>query len=268
MHQLMERDPVCGMMVSPGLAPAQAEHAGKTYYFCCIRCAERFRADPAKYLATGTLAASIAPPPHSNAGPLIQLGRIEPAATAPPKPPPGPSRAIYTCPMDPEVRQDHPGPCPKCGMALEPLTVTADGEPNPELVDMTRRFWISVVLTIPVLALGMSGMIPGQPVQRLLSMRAIGWIELILATPVVLWCGLPFFERGWASLVNRSLNMFTLIALGTGTAYLYSVAAVLFPGAFPASFRAADGQVAIYFEAAAAITTLVLLGQVLELRAR
>lgn len=268
----MERDPVCGMMVSRGLAPAQAEHTGKTYYFCCIRCADRFRADPAKYLATpSTPAAPISPASHVNAGPLIQLGGIEPAAPPTPKPSESQvasSRAIYTCPMDPEVRQDHPGPCPKCGMALEPLTVTADDEPNPELVDMTRRFWISVALTVPVLALGMSGMIPGQPVQRVFSMRAIGWSEMALATPVVLWCGLPFFERGWASIVNRSLNMFTLIALGTGTAYLYSVVAVLFPSAFPASFRAADGSVAIYFEAAAAITALVLLGQVLELRAR
>jgi P-type Cu+ transporter len=268
----MERDPVCGMMVSPGLAPAQAEHAGKIYYFCCIRCAERFRADPAKYLAVPAASLlSIAAAPHPAANLPVRFGGIESAALAPPKPPEphiSPSRAIYTCPMDPEVRQDHPGPCPKCGMALEPLTVTAEDEPNPELADMTRRFWISVVLTIPVVALGMFGMIPGQPVERVFSRRAFGWIELILATPVVLWCGLPFFERGWTSIVNRSLNMFTLVALGTGTAYLYSVAAVLFPGAFPASFRITDGSVAIYFEAAAAITALVLLGQVLELRAR
>ena len=170
--------------------------------------------------------------------------------------------------MHPEIIRSEPGACPICGMALEPRTVSASEEENPELSDMTRRFWISVALTIPVLILGMSDLIPGQPLQRFLSMRAIGWIELLLATPVVLWGGFPFFQRGWASIVNRSLNMFTLIALGTGTAYIYSVVAVIFPNIFPPSFQTMSGAVPVYFEAAAAITTLVLLGQVLELRAR
>jgi Cu+-exporting ATPase len=183
--------------------------------------------------------------------------------------PPAPAaRVEYTCPMHPQIVRSGPGACPICGMALEPRTVSALEEENPELSDMTRRFWISVALTIPVLILGMSDLIPGQPLQRILSMRAIGWIELVLATPVVAWGGFPFFQRGWASIVNRSLNMFTLIALGTGTAYIYSVITVLFPGIFPPSFQTLPGVVPVYFEAAAAITTLVLLGQVLELRAR
>src|ERR1700735_823471 len=178
------------------------------------------------------------------------------------------TRIEYTCPMHPEIVRGGPGNCPICGMALEPRTITVDDQEDPELASITRRFWISVALTVPVLVLGMSDMIPGQPVERLLSMRAMGWVEFFLATPVVLWAGWPFFERGWASIVNRSLNMFTLIALGTGTAYVYSVVAVIFPGIFPDSFSVMGGRVPIYFEAASAITTLVLLGQVLELRAR
>jgi Cu+-exporting ATPase len=188
---------------------------------------------------------------------------LEPALPLPPS-----TRVDYTCPMHPEIVRDAPGSCPICGMALEPRTTSIDDEQNPELASMTRRFWISVGLTIPVLVLGMSDLIPGQPFQHWLGMRAIAWLELLLATPVVLWAGGPFFERGWASLVDRSLNMFTLIALGTGTAYVYSVIAVLFPDIFPPSFRDMSGGVPVYFEAAAAITTLVLLGQVLELRAR
>jgi P-type Cu+ transporter len=215
------------------------------------------------------------------------------------------SKPTYTCPMDPEIRHDHPGSCPKCGMALEPTvpvalatrieytcpmhpeivrpgagscpicgmaleprTAAAVEEKNPELVSMTRRFWVSVALTIPVLILGMSDRIPTRPLQHVLSMRATGWLEFLLSTPVVLWAGWPFFQRGWASVINRSLNMFSLIALGTGTAYFYSLFAVLFPALFPASFRDSSGAVPVYFEAAAAITALVLLGQVLELRAR
>ena len=178
------------------------------------------------------------------------------------------TRVEYTCPMHPEIVRQTPGSCPICGMALEPRDAITDQEENPELADMTRRFWISVALTIPILALAMSDLIPGQTLQNILSPRAIGWIELLLDTPVVLWAGWFFFERGWASIVNRSLNMFTLIALGTGTAYVYSVIAVLFPQIFPDSFRVMGGGVPIYFEGAAAITTLVLLGQVLELRAR
>ena len=172
------------------------------------------------------------------------------------------TRVEYTCPMHPQIVRPGPGSCPICGMALEPRTVIAEEPENPELVSMTRRFWASVALTIPVLVLGMSDLIPGQPLKHLLTMRAMGWIELALATPVVVWGGWPFFERGWASVMNRSLNMFTLIALGTGTAFLYSVVAVLFPQLFPATFRGANGEMPVYFEAAAAITTLVLLGQV------
>ena len=178
------------------------------------------------------------------------------------------TRIEYTCPMHPEIVRDGPGSCPICGMALEPRIAVAEHEENPELASMTRRFWVSVVLTVPVLSLGMSDMIPGNPVSRLISMQTAGWIGLFLATPVVLWAGWPFFQRGWASIANRSLNMFTLIALGTGAAYIYSVIAVLFPQVFPAAFRGPRGEVPVYFEAAAAITTLVLLGQVLELRAR
>ena len=189
-------------------------------------------------------------------------------ALEPSLPPAPTTRVEYTCPMHPQIVRPGPGSCPICGMALEPRTVIAEEPENPELVSMTRRFWTSVALTIPVLVLGMSGVIPGQPLQHVLMMRTMGWTELALATPVVLWGGWPFFERGWASVVNRSLNMFTLIALGTGTAFVYSVVAVFFPQLFPSTFRGARGEVPVYFEAAAAITTLVLLGQVLELRAR
>jgi P-type Cu+ transporter len=178
------------------------------------------------------------------------------------------TRTEYTCPMHPEIVQLEPGSCPLCGMALEPRTVTVEAETNPELIDMTGRFWLSLVLTTPVFLLAMAEMIPGQPLQHLLSTRFLRWGQLLLATPVVVWGGWPFFQRGWVSIVNRSLNMFTLIAIGTGTAYGYSVVATLFPSIFPDSFRAHGGEVAVYFEAAAVITTLVLLGQVLELRAR
>src|SRR5919109_1977412 len=174
----------------------------------------------------------------------------------------------YVCPMHPEIVRDEPGSCPICGMALEPRTVTLEEEANPELVDMTRRFWISVALTAPIFFLAMSDMIPGQPIQRLVHSKLLNWFQLVLATPVVLWGGWPFFQRGWASIVHRSLNMFTLIAIGVGTAYIYSLAATLFPDAFPHSFRSHGGEVGVYFDAAAVITTLVLLGQVLELRAR
>src|ERR1700692_1853982 len=174
--------------------------------------------------------------------------------------------AEYTCPMHPEIVRPGPGACPICGMALEPRTVTAQEEDNPELRDMTRRFWISVALTVPLLVIAMGHMLPGM--QGLLPAGWQPWIELILATPVVLWGGSPFFQRGWTSIVNRSTNMFTLIAMGTGVAYLYSLVATLVPGIFPPSFREMSGRPAVYFEAAAAIVTLVLLGQVLELRAR
>src|SRR5262245_58594404 len=177
-------------------------------------------------------------------------------------------RVEYVCPMHPEIVRAAPGACPICGMALEPRTATAADEVNPELVDMTRRFWLGLALTAPLLGLAMSDLIPGQPVQHALPARVLAWLQLALATPVVLWAGWPFFERGFASIVNRSPNMFTLIALGTGTAYAYSVVAAVAPGIFPTSFRGHGDQVGVYFEVAAAITVLVLLGQVLELRAR
>jgi len=188
---------------------------------------------------------------------------LEPVTAAVPR-----TRLTYVCPMHPEIVRSEPGTCPICGMALEPRTVSLEEEENPELTDMTRRFWISVLLTVPLLLIAMSEMLPGLPVQHVFSARFLAWVQMIVATPVVLWGGWPFFVRAWASIVNRSLNMFTLIAIGTGTAYGFSVLATLIPDIFPASFRTHTGQVAVYFEAAAVITTLVLLGQVLELRAR
>ncbi|MFZ5689642.1 MAG: heavy metal translocating P-type ATPase [Pseudomonadota bacterium] len=233
----MARDPVCGMTVDPHNAKHRHDHWGHTYYFCSAGCRTKFIADPDKYLS----------PKEHEAQPV-------------------PEGTIYTCPMHPEIRQAGPGSCPICGMALEPELVTADTGPNPELADMTRRFWIGLALTLPVFALEMGGHLTG--LHMILSQAASNWIQLALATPVVLWAGWPFFERGWQSLVTRNLNMFTLIAMGTGVAWIYSVVATFAPGIFPAAFRAADGSVAVYFEAAAVITVLVLLGQVLELRAR
>ncbi|MFI5398629.1 MAG: heavy metal translocating P-type ATPase [Candidatus Binatia bacterium] len=244
-----EIDPVCGMTVDPATPKGGShEYQGRTYYFCNPRCKEKFRAEPARYLAAREQRTVPTPAPVA-----------QPAA--------GKSN-IHTCPMHPQVRQEGPGSCPECGMALEPETLTAQEEASPELVDMTRRFWASLVLSVPVLFLAMSEMIPGAPVQHRLSASLITWIQLVLATPVVVWGGAPFFERGWASIARRRLNMFTLIAVGTGTAYVYSVVAALAPEIFPPSFRGHGGAVAVYFEAAAMITTLVLFGQVLELRAR
>jgi P-type Cu+ transporter len=240
-----EVDPVCGMKVSPEKAAASVNHAGRTWYFCAQGCKTKFEANPGKY-------------DGSHLAPLVS---IAPASRTPA------GTAEYTCPMHPEIVRDRPGSCPICGMALEPRTVTADAA-NPELISMTRRLWIGAVLTLPLLAVMVSDVLPGHPLQHLLPGRLLGWMELILATPVVLWGGWPFFERGWASIIHRSLNMFTLIAIGSGAAYLYSVAAVLAPGLFPATFRDASGNLGLYFEAAAVITVLVLLGQVLELRAR
>jgi Cu+-exporting ATPase len=232
---LTVKDPVCGMNVDPHQTPHRHELQGQTYYFCSAGCCTKFAADPDRY-----------------------LGERPPAPTRP--------DAIYTCPMHPEVRQVGPGSCPICGMALEPLEVTADAGPNPELADMTRRFWIGLVLTLPVLALEMGGHLTN--LHMLLGQQTGNWLQLLLGTPVVLWAGWPFFERGWASVKSRNLNMFTLIALGTGVAWIYSVVGTIAPGLFPAGLRGPDGAVAIYFEAAAVITVLVLLGQVLELRAR
>jgi Cu+-exporting ATPase len=238
-------DPVCGMTVDPDRAAGSFEYKGKTYYFCSTHCLQRFREDPERFLNKA------APQP---------IG-----ITRQPKPP---AEQKYTCPMHPEIIRDAPGSCPICGMALEPLTVSLEDEENPELADMSRRFWVALVLTIPVFVLGMSDLIPGQPLQRLISMRTLVWVQLVLATPVVLWAGWPFFVRAWQSIVNRNLNMFTLIGLGVAVAYLFSLIGVIVPGIFPPSFRDHHGNVPVYFEAAAVITTLVLLGQVLELRAR
>ncbi len=235
----LARDPVCGMKVRPSTAKWRTKYEETEYFFCNERCLIRFREDPAKYL--------------------------NPEPPAVPAPAAG---AEFVCPMHPEIVRDEPGACPICGMALEPKTVTLDEPPNPELVDMTRRFSWSIGPTAIVVLLGMATMIPGQPLAHAISARTLQWIALVLTTPVVVWAGGPFFERGIASIVRRSLNMFTLIALGTGTAYAFSVVATLAPSLFPASLRGADGTVDVYFEAAAAITVLVLLGQVLELRAR
>jgi Cu+-exporting ATPase len=228
-------DPVCGMSVDPQTAKHRLAHKGQDYFFCSGRCRERFEAEPEKFL--------VAKAP-------------EPAA---------PAGAIYTCPMHPEVRQTGPGSCPICGMALEPEQVSLDDAPDPELIDMTRRFWIALALTLPVFVIEMGGHFG---LMHLLPENWSNWISLALATPVVLWAGAPFFARGWRSLVTRNLNMFTLIAMGTGVAWAYSVVATLAPQAFPPAFRDMHGEVAVYFEAAAVITVLVLLGQVLELRAR
>jgi len=279
------KDPVCSMDVEPGEAAGSYEHGGQTYFFCSTACLEKFRTQPEKYLnhrghgetrdrashASGQTAEQrefICPmhPEVRQIGPgnCPKCGMaLEPASITA-----VPSKTEYVCPMHPEVVRSEPGSCPICGMALEPRVVTLEEESNPELRDMTRRFWFSVALTVPVFLIAMSEMIPGQPLQHAISARLLIWFQLVLATPVVLWGGWPFFQRGWASVVNRSLNMFTLIAIGTGTAYLYSLVGALFPSLFPEALRGHGGEVAVYFEAAAVITTLVLLGQVLELRAR
>src|SRR5882672_2324623 len=281
------KDPVCGMKVNPLNAQYTCEHDGQRYFFCGQRCLTKFQAEPTKYLDLPH--EHHAPEAHPHHVPQ-QLTDVKNIYTCPMHPevrqagsglcpscgmalepltveaPVG--RTEYVCPMHPEVVRTEPGACPICGMALEPRTVTVEEEVNPELSDMTRRFWISLALTLPVFLLAMSEMLPGRPVHHALSARALTWIQFAFATPVVLWGGWPFFQRGWLSIVNRSLNMFTLIAIGTGAAYGYSVIAALFPDMFPFSFRTHSGEVAVYFEAAAVITTLVLLGQVLELRAR
>ncbi len=228
-------DPVCGMEVDPS-TDLRADHGGQTYYFCNPSCLERFVVDPGQFLKPR-----------------------EPEEAIP--------GAVYTCPMHPQIRQQGPGTCPICGMALEPETISLEEGPNVELVDMTRRFWISAALTLPVFAFAMTDMIAPGATHALIAPAAVNWIQFLLATPVVLWAGWPFFERAWASLVNRSPNMFTLIGLGVGAAYLYSAAATIVPGIFPAGF-AMHGRVEPYFDTAVVITTLVLLGQVLEIRAR
>ena len=242
------------MSVDPATAKHRAEHGGKTVFFCSGRCREKFVADPARYLAE---------PVHAPAS--LTQAHAEDAPSAP-SPSSGQPDAIYTCPMHPEIRQNHPGACPICGMALEPEIATAATGPSAELIDMTRRFWVALGLSIPVFALEMGGHFAD--LHQFVPESISNWIQFALATPVALWAGWPFFERGWASLKSRNLNMFTLIALGVGVAWAYSVIATVAPSLFPAAFRGDHGAVAVYFEAAAVITTLVLLGQVLELRAR
>ena len=283
-HSAAVIDPVCHMTVDPARSAGQADHQGVTYYFCSESCLKRFRADPAAFvdsLSEESGGRGSRHEPRSNAAaehlcPMHPEVRQQGPGACPkcgmalePAVPTVASTATkWTCPMHPEIVRDEPGSCPICGMALEPMTVTAAEEENPELRDMRRRFWVSTVLTVPLVVIAMGHFIPWLPLQRLLTWGPLGWVELFLATPVVLWGGWPFFVRGWQSIVNRSLNMFTLIALGVGFAYWYSVVAVVVPGIFPASFHDEMGQVSIYFEAAAVIVTLVLLGQVLELRAR
>jgi P-type Cu+ transporter len=234
------RDPACGMRVDPAKTEHRSEHEGQTHYFCSKGCRERFDADPAHYLTPAP-----APAPRPAAG-----------------------EVLWTCPMHPQIVRNEPGSCPICGMGLEPMTPAAGEGANPELRHMTRRFWVGVALSLPLLAMAMAEDFARPAFAAIIAPRTAVWIEFALGTPAVLWCGWPFFQRGWASVVNRRLNMFSLIALGTGVAYVYSVVAALLPGTFPASFRLPDGTVPVYFEAAAVIVTLVLLGQVLELRAR
>jgi Cu+-exporting ATPase len=298
-----ERDPVCGMNVDPSSAKHVYEHNGRKFYFCCAGCVEKFRADPEKFLRAPAAAKSsglvmlgapkpaAAPPaekPATQTSPQPKTaGTVYVCPMCPDvretRPVPCPScgmalepevliastRTEYTCPMHPEIVRPEPGSCPICGMALEPRTVSAaTADDNPELRSMTRRFWVSVALTVPLMAIAMVGMRYSMFMQNLLGRFPVAWLELTLATPVVLWAGWPFFERFWTSLVNRSPNMFTLIGMGTGVAYIYSLVATLAPQIFPQSLRGMGGYPAVYFEAAAAITTLVLLGQVMELRAR
>ncbi len=275
-----ERDPVCGMRVTPD-SPHRIEHNGVRYLFCSAECLATFRRNPARYIADSRpgdghrRAGSATPPPlgaytcpmhpevrQPNPGSCPACGMaLESVA-----PTPG-ARTQWICPMHPQIVRDSPGTCPICGMALEPHGGAEESE-NRELLVMTRRFWAGVVLTVPLAAIAMGDLVSGRPLEHLASPQGLGWFELALATPVVLWGGWPFFVRAWQSLVNRSLNMFTLIGLGVAVAYVYSLIATLVPGIFPRSFRSESGQVAIYFEAAAIIVTLVLLGQVLELRAR
>jgi P-type Cu+ transporter len=299
----LERDPVCGMNVNPSTAKHFFEHGGKKYYFCCGHCAEKFKTDAAKYQTQGAKATS---PEVVIPGPPVPVKSAAPAPASAtrvgtrasttyvcpmcpevqeakpgvcpscgmalePEIPIATTSTEYTCPMHLEIVRSEPGSCPICGMALEPRTVTVKEDENTELRDMTRRFWVSVILTLPMLAIAMLGMF-GYRLHLDLNLNGLPinlpWVEFVLATPVVLWCGLPFFQRFWTSILNRSPNMFTLIGLGTGVAYLYSVIATVAPQIFPASLRGMGGYPDVYFEAAAAITMLVLLGQVMELRAR
>jgi Cu+-exporting ATPase len=302
----MEKDPVCGMDVNPTKSRHFHEHGGKKYYFCSGHCVEKFKTSPEKYLSkpapTGlaTLGMTAVRKPNPRSG-LMESATFDGTASRPPKAdtqlryvcpmcpevresrpgacpscgmalepevPVSTSQTEYTCPMHPEIVRPQPGSCPICGMALEPRTLTSVQDENPELRDMRLRLWIGAILTVPLLAIAMGSMIWPHEFMQALEGPRLPWLELVFATPVVLWCGLPFFQRFWTSLVNRSPNMFTLIGLGAGVAYGYSVVATVAPGIFPGSLRRMSGYPDVYFEAAAAITTLVLLGQVMELRAR
>jgi Cu+-exporting ATPase len=271
-------DPVCGMQVDPAKALANEEYEGTRYFFCSAACETKFQADPNRYLKTkppeGKFEGSLKPkaeyicPMHPEVnqkgpGSCPKCGMaLDPATPSSPT-----KHSDWTCPMHPQISKDGPGQCPICGMNLEPREVTTD-ESNPELASMTRRFWAGAVLTVPLLALMVSDLLPTRPLQHLMKPDVLGWLQFALATPVVIWGGWPFFERGWQSILHRSLNMFTLIAIGTGSAYLYSLVAVIAPNLFPPSFRDMTGSVPLYFEAATVVTVLVLLGQVLELKAR
>ncbi|MBX4940657.1 heavy metal translocating P-type ATPase [Rhizobium binae] len=279
------RDPVCGMTVDPEAGKPSLTHAGRIYHFCCESCRTKFAATPQDYLTAKDPVCGMAVDRSTakyflkvegekfyfcsagcktkfEADPTAYRDGARPAAK------PAPKGTLYTCPMHPEVVSDRPGDCPKCGMALEPMGIPPDDEgPNPELADFTRRLWVSAILALPLLALGMGPML-GLPLREAIGEPQASYIELLLATPVVLWAALPFFRRAWASLVNRSPNMWTLIGLGVGTAYVYSLVATLAPGIFPMSFRGHGAAVPVYFEAAAVIVALVFVGQVLELKAR
>jgi Cu+-exporting ATPase len=284
------------MDLDPATAAGHNEYKGQTYYFCSKSCKAKFDANPKRYVQRTDYVTDNKRCPQCHTTRKAEMGVTESSKRAgttytcpmhpevvqngpgdcpkcgmalePITPPAPTTKTEYVCPMHPEIVRDGPGSCPICGMALEPRTVTAVEEENPELRDITRRLWTSAVLSAPVLLTGMADLIPGQPLNRVLSMRAGQWLQFALATPVVLWGGWPFFVRGWRSIINRSPNMFTLIAIGTGVAYAFSVLATLAPGIFPASIRMSDGMVPVYFEAAAVITSLMLMGQVLELRAR
>jgi Cu+-exporting ATPase len=266
MLSTITKDPVCGMNVDPATAAGSSEYEGQVYHFCSKSCKAKFDADPARYLKTPDQPSQSC---SDCAGASLSKSTMPGGMALEPMIPPAPAtKTEYVCPMHPEIVRDGPGSCPICGMALEPRMVTAIEQENPELRDMRLRFWVSAVLTLPLFLLSMADLIPGNPLARLIPMRSIQWLQFALATPVVLWGGWPFFVRGWRSIVNRSPNMFTLIAIGTGVAFAFSVLATLAPGIFPSSLRMGDGMVPVYFEAAAVITTLVLIGQVLELHAR
>lgn len=276
-------DPVCGMSVDPSHAAGSVVHDGRTYYFCSQSCRQKFQAEPKRYLGPhstdeGGMSQQAKDPTGGTVytcpmHPEVRQDRpgtcpkcgmsLEPIGDAP-----APTKVEYSCPMHPQIVRDRPGSCPICGMALEPRTVTLEEGPNPELADMSRRFWVGLALSLPIFLLAMGDMLPGKPLHHLLSMTTMNWGQLALATPVVFWCGWPFFERAWSSVIHRSPNMFTLIALGVGAAYLYSLVATVAPGLFPEGFRAVGGAVMPYFDTAVVVTVLILLGQVLELKAR